>query len=168
MKFSEWKDIAELAGLAAIIASLVFVGLQLKQSQEIAIATQYQARADATQNFTLVLLEAGYTPRIPALRAGLSDEVTAEDIHSVLWLWIQMDNHYYQYQAGFLSEDAWQAQLRNTKGVYSDCAMRFVYDWRKHGLRQEFVTLVDSFEDVCALAESERPNPYSPQDPSDN
>ena len=40
MNFSQLKDIAELIGLVAIVASLIFVGLQLKQSQEIALATQ--------------------------------------------------------------------------------------------------------------------------------
>ena len=49
MKFAEWKDVAELVGIAAIIASLLFVGLQLKQSHEIALATQYQSRAEATR-----------------------------------------------------------------------------------------------------------------------
>lgn len=31
MKFREWNEIAELVGIAAIVASLVFVGLQMKQ-----------------------------------------------------------------------------------------------------------------------------------------
>ena len=150
MKFSQWKDVAELTGLVAIVASLIFVGLQLKQSQDIALATQYQARAETTMNLSLAHIEAGYTTRIPSLRAGLSDEVSAEDINTNLWLWIAMDNHHYQYQAGFLSEEAWQAQLRNTKGIFADCPMRFVYEWRKAGLRSEFVSLVDSFDDPCA------------------
>jgi hypothetical protein len=46
IKKSDWKDIAELIGIAAIVASLLFVGLQMKQSQEIAIAAQYHDRAD--------------------------------------------------------------------------------------------------------------------------
>ena len=37
MKNTGWKDIAELIGIAAIVASLVFVGLELRQSQKIAI-----------------------------------------------------------------------------------------------------------------------------------
>ena len=36
MKPKNWKKIAELAGIAAIVASLIFVGLQMKQEQEIA------------------------------------------------------------------------------------------------------------------------------------
>lgn len=36
MKSMNWKDIAELVGIAAIVASLVFVGLQMRQDQVIA------------------------------------------------------------------------------------------------------------------------------------
>lgn len=39
-----WKDTAELVGIAAIVASLVFVGLELQQSQRIAIAEQEGAQ----------------------------------------------------------------------------------------------------------------------------
>ena len=33
-----WKDIAEVIGITAIVASLVFVGMQMEQSQELAFA----------------------------------------------------------------------------------------------------------------------------------
>jgi hypothetical protein len=36
VKSTNWKNFAELVGITAIIASLVFVGLQLRQAQEIA------------------------------------------------------------------------------------------------------------------------------------
>ena len=47
---SNWtsKDIAEIIGITAIVLSLVFVGLQMKQSQEIAIAETYQQEISAT------------------------------------------------------------------------------------------------------------------------
>ena len=150
MRFTEWKEIAELVGLVAIVASLVFVGLQLKQSQEIALATQYQSRAESVQELVIAHLESDYVPFVPALRQGVEEGVPVGDIHTVHWLWIQMDNHYYQYQAGFLDQDAWEAQLRNTKELFSFCRMRFVYEWRKRGLRDEFVSLVDSLDDPCA------------------
>ena len=38
MKTRDWKDAAELIGIAAIVASLIFVGLQMQQAQEIANA----------------------------------------------------------------------------------------------------------------------------------
>jgi hypothetical protein len=36
MRSASWHDIAELVGMAAIVASLVFVGLQMQQAQKIA------------------------------------------------------------------------------------------------------------------------------------
>jgi len=152
MKFANWKDTAELFGIFAIVASLVFVGLQLRQSHKIALATQYQARAEATLNLYLAGIEADWLPTIP-LRDGISEEMSARDINVFLWLWIQYDNHYYQYQAGYLDESGWQAQHQNVIGVYSFCDARFVYEWRKKGLRSEFVELVESLEDPCAVAD---------------
>ena len=38
MKSALWKQIAELIGIAAIVASLVFVGLEMRQSRDIARA----------------------------------------------------------------------------------------------------------------------------------
>ena len=38
MNSTNWKDIAELFGIAAIVASLLFVGIQMKQDQAIATA----------------------------------------------------------------------------------------------------------------------------------
>ena len=37
MKNTSWKDIAELIGMTAIVLSLLFVGLQLRQSQQLAV-----------------------------------------------------------------------------------------------------------------------------------
>jgi len=50
MKTSNWRDIAELIGIAAIVASLVFVGVQLQQEQRIALSQIGQAdEASSTQ-----------------------------------------------------------------------------------------------------------------------
>ena len=43
MKKTDWKDIAELIGITAIVGSLIFVGMQMRQAQEIAIADGYSA-----------------------------------------------------------------------------------------------------------------------------
>ena len=45
MKPANWKDIAELIGITAIVASLIFVGLQMRQAQDIAISDGNLANA---------------------------------------------------------------------------------------------------------------------------
>ena len=44
MNFKEWNEIAELIGIAAVVASLIFVGLQMKQAQEIGNAERRMMR----------------------------------------------------------------------------------------------------------------------------
>jgi hypothetical protein len=41
MSFKKFNEIAELLGIVAIVASLIFVGLQMQQSHKIAISDQY-------------------------------------------------------------------------------------------------------------------------------
>jgi len=48
VKTYHWKDIAELVGIAAIVVSLIFVGTQIRQDQDIAVA-QIFADYDDTQ-----------------------------------------------------------------------------------------------------------------------
>jgi len=47
LKPINWKDTAELIGLGAIFASLVFVGLQLRQDREVAVGQIYQSSLQA-------------------------------------------------------------------------------------------------------------------------
>ena len=147
MNKASWRNVAELFGVVAIVASLAFVGLQLKQSQEIAIASQYQARAEATMDFFNTHIEAGYL--IPPFRDIVSETNSAQDITAGLWYWVAFDNHYFQYQSGFLSEGVWQGQLRSMKDFHSFCVTRPIYERRKHAFRRELVALVESWEDNC-------------------
>ena len=149
-KLNDWMQVI---GIFALVASLVFVGLQMRQSQEIAIAGQFQNRTETVLNFIATQMEVGYVPNGPGWRDRVSNkELSADDIHANQWLWVNYDNHYFQYQAGFMEESAWQAQLRGLHNLYSRCEMRFIFDLRKKGLRSEFVELAESFEDPCVSA----------------
>jgi len=147
-KVSDWMQIV---GIFSVVVSLVFVGLQLRQSQEIAIAEQFHNRALAYMSLLETRMEIGYVPDISDWRDRVNqNEVQAEDISNQIWLWISMDDLYYQYQLGFMDESAWQAQLINVRGIFANCKMRFIYDWRRSGLRSEFVELVETGTDLCA------------------
>jgi glutathione S-transferase len=147
LKSADWKNVAEFVGIAAIVASLVFVGLQLKQSQEIAIANQYQAWAEASLNLFATHIEADYAT--PGNRVEITDTLTAGDIAQANWLWTAADNNYYQFQRGFTENEAWLGQMEVAKSIYEICSIRFVWENRKRAMRPEFVALVESWEDPC-------------------
>lgn len=52
MKNFSWKTFAELVGIAAIVASLIFVGFQMKQSQDIALSARAVAHVANTIELT--------------------------------------------------------------------------------------------------------------------
>ena len=51
MKKPDINAIVQLLGMLGIILSLIFVGLEMRQSQRIVIAGQQQGRAEITNNF---------------------------------------------------------------------------------------------------------------------
>ncbi len=56
MKSVNWRALAEVVGIAAIVASLIFVGLQLRQSQDIALselsASRHASRVELNNAIT--------------------------------------------------------------------------------------------------------------------
>jgi hypothetical protein len=117
VKETGWKDIAELIGIVAIVASLIFVGLQLKQSHEIASSQIYQERTNAT---VAAMVAGASNPLLTSLLAkgetGQIDAITPEElivarmaIRTSAFLW---DNSHYQYQQGYIDAEGW-ARIRN-------------------------------------------------------
>ena len=76
MKLSGWKDTVELIGIAAIVASLVFVGLQMRQEQEIAIVDTYGELSQTNIDLTFRIGE-----QMEIWKKGLNgDQLTDEEI----------------------------------------------------------------------------------------
>jgi hypothetical protein len=126
-----WKEAAEIVGISAIVASLIFVGMELRQSQRIAIAGQYQDRAEI---YTIMMLErqalrsssenpanairAHYAEVIPQSRFdSMTDEGIAIQSVSANVNLALFDNNFYQYQSGLMAEESWQAQRRRFKSA---------------------------------------------------
>ena len=125
MKKSDWKDLAELIGLASIVASLLFVGLQMKQSQRIAIAGQYHNRAAlAIENFgNMMSNELAPTIGLGNVLKEIMPDATPE---ARTFAYLSMysfhtlgDNHLFQYQSGFMDEEAWQPRRTQIASVLS-------------------------------------------------
>jgi hypothetical protein len=150
LKPSHTKDTIELVAFLAVIASLIFVGLQLRQSHAIALADQYQARAEAFQNLILSLQESGMSF---SSVYKLPDEMTPEERRTsenvARWAWTQYDNHYYQYEAGFLDDESWKAAILRIQRLYSACSQREIWARSRPAFRKSFVDIVDSLNDPC-------------------
>jgi hypothetical protein len=149
MKNVTWKTVIEAAGILAIVVSLVFVGLQLRQSQEIAIAAQYQARAQAAQSMYMSLQESGTSlkGRKPVTEMTPFERYTAENVNR--WAWTQSDNLYFQYNAGFLDEESLDGMKYRVERVFSACDRRYIWEDMRKFLRPSFVSYVEGLTDNC-------------------
>ena len=152
-----WKDAAELVGIGAIVASLIFVGLELRQSQQIAIAGQYQ---DRTETYSIMMFErqalrpnskssaravrSRFADVIPKSRFDqmTDEEIAIESVSANVNLAL-FDNNHFQYQAGLMSEESWQAQRHRLKGAMRrNEFMRAEVALRGNRYRDSFLSMV--------------------------
>ena len=172
MNTTNWKDIAELVGIVAIVASLVFVGLELRQSHQIAIAAEYHERVATVidlyntqiQSDTALsvvgqpLYEAVRSADFPDEHRHLYEGYTVEQLgyistNTVISL-TNFDNLYFQYQSGFISEESWQAFRYRLLRVLESPISRLEFEkdpnWYRASYRQlcnEIITEIDSDRD---------------------
>ena len=129
MTIMELGALGELLGAIGVIATLVYLAVQVKQntrsleaSQRLALAQTYQMRSDALQHMLVQaatsdvgeilakLTEAGYPERVESL------EVLSNLEHSRFRQWqiaqqAHWDNMHFQYQQGFLDEEYYRDEF---------------------------------------------------------
>ena len=160
MKSPDWKSTAELIGIAAIVASLIFVGLQLKQSQDIALSQASQARTSTTVDIIVNSAEnAHFISSLAKRQGGSSATESAEDRaamrqYSIAILYLYEDQHF-QYLNGFLPEERWRA-ARDTLAMFlsgkSAIPIRTTYEEFPGRYTTTFQSIMN---DLIAGAESE-------------
>ena len=153
MKKLDVQDLIQLLGMVGIIGSLIFVGLEMRQSQRIALAGQQALRTQ----FFLDGVDALAEPQKSAQTITemlIGDLPVTEDYEWVIennmhrYWWIY-ENDFVQYDLGLMDENVWQAKLNAMAAVYNFCFARPVYDARRNLLDARLITLIEQFPDEC-------------------
>ena len=101
---------AELIGITAIVASLIFVGLQMRQTQVIAQATLYQMRSDSAQEVRLALI---FPEQLQSAISKQGSDLTLlerQSMNSVTSLMLDhFENSHHLYQLGMLPQEQWDS-----------------------------------------------------------
>lgn len=148
MNSGKLNDWLQVVGLFAVFGSLIFVGLQMRQEQRIALSQAYQARADQSIAITLAALESDTTLSFWEKARGYTQEgySPAESAFGLQWATAMLsywENNHYQYQEGFVSEEHWQTQLELMRLMMQMHAFRFAYDQDKDLWRTSFREVLD-------------------------
>lgn len=134
MNSPSWKDIAELIGIAAIVASLVFVGVQIRQE---AAATRSAAVLQLKDSWVQLNLAQATSVELSAAfelvkEKGWGADEKAQGLIEGFYrtLFHNWSNAYYQYRIGTLEHEQWLPHLREIEaGVKNDLIARIWSDW---------------------------------------
>ena len=147
MSNSNWRANLELVGIATVIAGLVFVGMELRQSQQIAQSAIYQERSRFAFDYFMQMSEKpAYQERTAArirrfydsgrfdasdlnvqeremLERGSDEAITDWYVEAEVNLQLQQ-NFLYQYQQGLSDDESWESQKIRLSGVLGSSVAR--------------------------------------------
>jgi hypothetical protein len=183
MSIKELGALGEILGAVGVMATLIYLAVQIKQNtrsmnenKRLALAQTYQMRADALQH---MLVQAASSQSIGPLivkltQLGYPTDVTALDRISVedrgifkqwqIAQYTHWDNMFYQYQQGFLDPEYYEDEFRVR-------VRRLAPTWKALGLSggrasfaREVSRLLETNTAVARSGEVE-PGALSPPDP---
>ena len=106
-----WKDFAEIIGFAAIIISLFFVGLELRQNTDAVKAASIDNLSTLSQDFYLLMASDAELSRL--FQRGNQDMTQLNEDELARFLWVErsrvlrLQTAYLQWQRGTLGEQDW-------------------------------------------------------------
>ena len=143
----------QLIGMLSVVAGLVFVGLEMRQSQKIALAGQQANRVQLFSSMMDANNEQGIDQqKLQMILAGKTpmtkdyEWVVMNGLHRMWWIY---ENDFLQNELGLMDENIWQAKRNAMEANYNFCEGRPVFDIRKNTLDSRLVELVESFPDEC-------------------
>lgn len=145
MSNRDWKGTAELVGIAAIVASLIFVGLQLRQTEVIARATLYQMRSDAGRELIGITLE--NRELVATLLQSEGSQDSSEYLQASWWalaVFTHYENSHHLYQLGLLSREQWKPDRHQLGGLVKNPNLRVFWEADKGTYRESYAVEMES------------------------
>jgi hypothetical protein len=151
-------DIASLASSVAVLVSLLFLAVQVRQSNRNQRSLMQQGRT--TRNVDLLFRLAD--PALSKLWARVSTSGTLEDAEyymlygymaSVFWSY---EDSFFQFRAGMLDPSSWASDLATLKRLLSNPAYRAVWTAVRSAIGDEYRSFMDG------LVVEARQNPPPP------
>ena len=140
----------QLLGMVGLLGGLIFVGLELRQTQRIALAEMEQRRSEQTTNRALAFLEGEVETWAKVQGVPLSELSPKERmVREMHWSWAaqMQQNTLFQYQEGFISESQWDVIAEIILVSWNNCQNREFYNFRF--LEIAFTDYLETLPDEC-------------------
>jgi hypothetical protein len=164
------KQIIEVVGVIAVVASLLFVGYQLQLETRVALSQQYATRSESMKADIRTRLESdtymsdrdlqwasGWRPpywneqfETDFVKSGRTgSQMVAQVFNNYLNLY-QIDNLYYQYQQGMLDEEFWAKSRVSLKNLLRNDLIRETFP-----RQAELLPILEVIEEIILEIEVE-------------
>ena len=120
----------QLIGMLSVVAGLIFVGIEMRQTQQVALAAQQQQRASALLDIIGSFSEAGapvswfdfVSENFDV--SNQNNKVLGEN--AAYQLWMVYENDHLQYELGLMDEEIWLSKLAAMRYLFNRCEFQSV------------------------------------------
>ena len=134
MKKVDTNIMLQFIGLIGVFSGLIFVGLELRQAHQIALAEQMNNRLNVLMSLTNAYIESNLDFYSAMVNQHENDALFSDAEKGARNMlnaqWALHENDYFQYNAGLMTEELWQAKLFATRNDLLKCEHQDIYDWR--------------------------------------
>jgi hypothetical protein len=147
MTIVDLANIAQIVGSMAVIASLIFVGLQIRQNTKVTRATALQMNADYWLNYFTLLADKQLSEVYSKGALGRV-ELEGGQFGQFFFLcratFMGCENQHHQYLSGLLDHDAYKGYEATIREQIADFpGVRAMWQLVKHTYGTEFVKFLD-------------------------
>ena len=147
MTIADLANIAQIVGSIAVIASLIFVGLQIRQNTKVTRATALQMNADYWLNYFTLLADKQLSEVYSKGALGRV-ELEGSQFGQFFFLcratFMGCENQHHQYLSGLLDADAYKGYEATIREQIADFpGVRAMWQLVKHTYGTEFVKFLD-------------------------
>ena len=120
----------QLIGMLSVVAGLIFVGIEMRQTQQVALAAQQQQRASALLDIIGSFSEAD-TPVSWLDFVSENFDVSNQNNkalgeNAAYQLWMVYENDHLQYELGLMDEEIWLSKLAAMRYLFNRCEFQSV------------------------------------------
>jgi hypothetical protein len=147
LTLDQWAAIAEVIGAVGVIASLVYLAIQIRQNTDMVAANTFQAISSTSSNLVTNMFQ---TPELidALLRVVNEPEEMSQREFLVLDLYFRaltrnFENYYYQHQKGFLDDEIWTGYVKALMEILHLDVGKEYWGRNKHLFGKSYVEFID-------------------------
>jgi len=142
----------QFIGLLSVVAGLLFVGMEMRQTQRIALASEtsnrmYQVLIQTINSSSETGVD--WTKMVFGDYSELSESEKIAKRNNVAMGWLVAENDFSLFKLGLMSEEVMEVNEGLLSLYYNQCDVRDIYEARRHLMDVEFVQIVESQSNPC-------------------